>query len=175
MMLKGLFFLYVCRELQDRLDLFIVSWGYDVVFFFYSCFLDYYQFNGIRDFLVYFIIFVVISYLEKYNDEGERKWCCELVKVNILCFCELLGMELLVLVSDDFFGQMVFFFVQVENVVLFNFWFYNEFCIEIFVMLYGDCIFIWYFVVVFNMQEDLDILYCVLEIIRNDIFGLLIS
>ncbi|MFX5563067.1 aminotransferase class V-fold PLP-dependent enzyme, partial [Acinetobacter baumannii] len=47
---KGSSFLYVRKELQDKFDPLVVSWGYNSAFPSHSQFLDYHQTQGTRDY-----------------------------------------------------------------------------------------------------------------------------
>lgn len=164
---KGSSFLYVRRELQEKLDPLIVSWGYNPAFPSHSRFLDYHQFNGTRDFTAYLAIPAAIEYARNHNTELVKQQCRDLVKSNIPRFCELLETEPLAPVSDEFFGQMASFRIKTDNPAALNLKLYNDFSIEVPVMPHGDATYLRYSVASFTTQEDLDKLYDALKKLKR--------
>jgi isopenicillin-N epimerase len=91
---KGSSFLYVRRELQERFDPLVVSWGYRSDHPSHSQFLDYHQTQGTRDFSAFLCTPAAIEFMEKYNWPQVAAECRALVYENVPRFCSLLDTSL---------------------------------------------------------------------------------
>ena len=152
---KGSSFLYVKQEHQKQLDPLIVSWGYQADFPSHSQFLDYHQFNGTRDFSAYLTIPKAIDFM-KWNDWwGVAEDCRILVQKWLPKLCELVGSEPLTPVNDEFIGQMGSIPVQCENPMELKLILYNEFKIEIPVMVQNGQSYVRFSINAFNKEDDL--------------------
>jgi isopenicillin-N epimerase len=152
---KGSSFLYVKPEYQKQLDPLIVSWGYQADFPSHSQFLDYHQFNGTRDFSAYLTIPKAIDFM-KSNDWWEvAEDCRSLVQKWLPKLCDLVGSEPLAPVDDEFIGQMGSIPVQCKNPIELKHILYNEYKIEIPVMVQNGQAYVRFSINAFNSEEDL--------------------
>lgn len=160
---KGCSFLYVRRELQDRFDPLIISWGYKAMFPSHSQFLDYHQGQGTRDFSAFLTVPAAIRFMKENDWEKVSVECREMVKRNAPRFCELLGTQPLCPLTGEFLGQMFSIPVQCDEPEKLKAYLYDEYKVEIPVMRQDGKVFIRYSINAFNSQEDLDRLYNVLK------------
>ncbi len=160
---KGSSFLHVKPEHQQQLDPLIVSWGYNADFPSGSQFLDYHQFNGTRDFTAYLTIPDAIDFM-KWNDWwGVAENCRKLVQKWLPRLCELVGSKPLAPVTDEFIGQLGSIPVRCDNPIELKNILYNEYQIEIPVMVQNGQVYIRYSINAFNSEEDLVKLEAVLN------------
>lgn len=155
---KGSSFLYVKPEHQDELDPLIISWGYQADYPSHSQFLDYHQFNGTRDFSAYLTIPDAIDFMKMNDWWGVAESCRILVRKWLPKLCDLVGSEPLAPVTDEFIGQMGSIPVRCGNPVELKQILYNEYKIEIPVMIQNNQVYIRYSINAFNSEEDLNIL-----------------
>ncbi|TSJ41220.1 aminotransferase class V-fold PLP-dependent enzyme [Fluviicola chungangensis] len=155
---KGSSFLYVKPEHQDELDPLIISWGYQADYPSHSQFLDYHQFNGTRDFSAYLTIPDAIDFMKMNDWWGVAESCRILVRKWLPKLCDLVGSEPLAPVTDEFIGQMGSIPVRCGNPVELKHILYNEYKIEIPVMVQNNQVYIRYSINAFNSEEDLNIL-----------------
>ncbi|WP_343634112.1 aminotransferase class V-fold PLP-dependent enzyme [Fluviicola sp.] len=152
---KGSSFLHVKPEHQQQLDPLVVSWGYKADFPGDSQFLDYHQFNGTRDFSAYLTIPEAIDFM-KWNDWwGVAEDCRMLVQKWLPRLCELVGSKPLAPVTDEFIGQLGSIPTRCENPVELKQILYNEYKIEIPVMVQNNQVYIRYSINAFNSEDDL--------------------
>lgn len=152
---KGSSFLHVKPEHQKQLDPLVVSWGYKADFPSNSQFLDYHQFNGTRDFSAYLTIPKAIEFM-KWNDWlGVAEDCRILVQKWLPRLCDLVGSKPLAPVTDEFIGQMGSIPVRCENPIELKNILYNEYKIEIPVMVQNGQAYLRYSINAFNTEEDL--------------------
>lgn len=152
---KGSSFLHVKSEYQKQLDPLVVSWGYNADFPSNSQFLDYHQFNGTRDFSAYLTIPKAIQFM-KWNDWwGVAEDCRILVQKWLPRLCELVGSKPLAPVTDEFIGQLGSIPVNCENPIELKNILYNEYKIEIPVMVQNGQTYVRYSINAFNSEEDL--------------------
>jgi len=152
---KGSSFLHVKPEHQKHLDPLIVSWGYQADFPSHSQFLDYHQFNGTRDFSAYLTIPEAIDFMKVNDWWGVAEDCRTLVQLWLPRLCELVGSKPLAPVTDEFIGQMGSIPVRCENPMELKQILYNEYQIEIPVMVQNGQVYIRYSINAFNSEEDL--------------------
>ena len=152
---KGSSFLHVKPEHQEKLDPLVVSWGYKADFPSHSQFLDYHQFNGTRDFSAYLTIPEAIDFM-KWNDWwGVAESCRMLVQKWLPQLCDLVGSKPLAPVTDEFIGQLGSIPVRCENPMELKQVLYNEYKIEIPVMVQNGQVYVRYSINAFNTEEDL--------------------
>lgn len=152
---KGSSFLHVKPEHQEQLDPLVVSWGYKADFPGDSQFLDYHQFNGTRDFSAYLTIPEAIDFM-KWNDWwGVAESCRMLVQKWLPKLCDLVGSKPLAPVTDEFIGQLGSIPVRCENPMELKKVLYNEYKIEIPVMVQNGQVYVRYSINAFNSEEDL--------------------
>lgn len=164
---KGSSFLYVKREMQDRIDPLVVSWGYDSAMPSHSRFLDYHQVQGTRDLSAFFTIPDAIRFMNENSWMQVSAQCRDMVRRNLPSFCELLGTEPLCPVNEEFLGQMAAIPIRSGQPEQLQKTLYTKYNIEIPVMRLDDKVFIRYSINAFNSQEDLDTLYQALTDIIN--------
>lgn len=152
---KGSSFLYVKPEHQKQLDPLVVSWGYRADFPSHSQFLDYHQFNGTRDFSAYLTIPEAIDFMKTNDWWRVAEDCRSLVQLWLPRLCELVGSKPLAPVTDEFIGQMGSIPVRCENPMELKQILYNEYQIEIPVMVQNGQVYIRYSINAFNSEEDL--------------------
>lgn len=168
---KGSSFLYVKPEFQPWMDPLVVSWGYDSVSPSSSQFLDYHEFNGTRDFSAYLTIPDAIDFMECYQWREVASDCRKLAQENYPRFCELLETEPVAPVTSEFIAQLCSIPVKTGNPAALKQHLFDDFRIEIPVMVHDDKIMLRYSVNGFNDQGDLDRLFQALaEIKKSGVF-----
>jgi len=75
---KGVSFLYVKKNIQNRIDPLVISWGYDAEEPSHSQFLDYHQWQGTKDLSAYLTIPFTINFLEENKWDLIAKQCREI-------------------------------------------------------------------------------------------------
>jgi isopenicillin-N epimerase len=160
---KGCSFLYVRKELQDRFDPLLISWGYNSATPSDSLFLDYHQMQGTRDFSAFLTVPKAIEFLKEHKWEEVAARCRKLVLENAPRFCELVGSEPLCPLTGEFLGQMFSIPIRAkfpEKLQRYLFLTYN---IEVPVMRQDTKVYLRYSINAFNSQQDLDRLYMALK------------
>ncbi|MGV3612346.1 MAG: aminotransferase class V-fold PLP-dependent enzyme [Fluviicola sp.] len=152
---KGSSFLHVKPEYQKQLDPLVVSWGYHADFPGESQFLDYHQFNGTRDFSAYLTIPDAIDFMKGHDWWGVAEGCRMLVQKWLPRLCELVGSKPLAPVTDEFIGQLGSIPVRCDNPIELKCIFYDEYKIEIPVMVQNARVYVRYSINAFNAEEDL--------------------
>lgn len=162
---KGSSFLYVRRELQERFDPLVVSWGYRSDHPSHSQFLDYHQTQGTRDFSAFLCTPTAIEFMEKYNWPQVAAECRALVYENVPRFCSLLDTSLQAPLDEDFILQLVSFKLRTTEAEKVKATLFNDYQIEVPVMRQGNDVYLRYSINAFNTQADLDRLYEALLVI----------
>lgn len=166
---KGSSFLYVKKELQERFDPLVVSWGYEAFFPSDSKFLDWHQMNGTRDYSAFLTIPKAIEFMNQYNWKEVSERCKKLVRDNALRFCELAGSQPLCPISDEFLGQLFSIPINTKEPEKLQRHLFEHYKIEIPVMRHGDKVYLRYSINAFNSQHDLDVLYnAISELIKQN-------
>ncbi len=165
---KGCSFLYVNKKIQNSLDPFIVSWGYENEEPGRSQFLDYHEYNGTRDFSAYLTIPSIIEFRKQNNWE-------ELIKVSkqqILDwypkFCKLLNTEPICPVTSEFLGQMCSIPIQTPDWKTLKEVLYTKYKIEIPITALGDKRFIRISIQPYTTNEEIVFLYKTLKLIKGE-------
>lgn len=156
---KGCTFLYVKRELQDRFDPLIISWGYKSAMPSHSRYLDYHQMMGTRDFSAFLTVPKAIEFMKEHNWQQVAAHCRSLAHSNYQRFCDLLGTSPLCPVSDTFLGQMCSMPIKTPQPEQLQRHLFTNYKIEIPVMRHGERTFLRYSIQAFNDQSHLDHLY----------------
>ena len=135
---KGVSFLYVKKELQNKIDPLVVSWGYDsedtpllpgISNQTYTQFLNYHEWQGTKDMSAYLTIPSTIKFL-KNNNWGKVASKCH--KVNLEARQEinqLLNKE--PICKDKFLGQMSSIYLDFKNPIETQINFYKKHKIQI--------------------------------------------
>src|SRR5690349_837425 len=105
---KGAAFLYVRRELQDRIDPLVVSWGShptpDIATG--SRFIDILQWTGTKDPTAALAVPAAIQFMHEQNWDEVRAQCHVLLQRAIEQICDLTGMSPLYPLDSSFYNQM---------------------------------------------------------------------
>lgn len=166
---KGSSFLYVRKELQDKFDPLVVSWGYEAFFPSDSKFLDWHQMNGTRDYSAFLTIPKAIEFMNQYQWKDVSDRCKKLVRDNALRFCDLAGSQPLCPISDEFLGQLFSIPINTKEPEKLQRHLFEHYKIEIPVMRHGDKVYLRYSINAFNSQHDLDVLYnAISELIQQN-------
>lgn len=167
---KGSSFLYVRKELQDKFDPLVVSWGYNSAFPSHSQFLDYHQTQGTRDYSAFCTIPAAIDFMEKNNWEEVAKECREITFSNAQKFCDAVGATPISPIHEDFLVQLFSIPIQVKKMTpeALHDLFFDKYKIEIPVMRHGNDVYLRYSIQAFNTQEDLDVLYEAVKELRQE-------
>jgi isopenicillin-N epimerase len=164
---KGCSFLYVKRELQDRFDPLLISWGYDSAFPSHSRFIDYHQMQGTRDISAFLTIPKSIEFMRENNWKEVSASCRELANSNRARFCDLLDTEPLAPPTDEFLTQMCSFPIRSKEPEKLQRVLYEKYRVEIPVMRHDEKLFLRYSIQACNSQEDLDRLHAALKELKS--------
>ena len=166
---KGSSFLYVKKELQEKFDPLVISWGYEAFFPSDSKFLDWHQMNGTRDYSAFLTIPKAIEFMNQYQWKEVSERCKKLVRDNAIRFCELAGSQPLCPITDEFLGQLFSIPINTKEPEKLQRHLFEHYKIEIPVMRHGDKVYLRYSINAFNSQHDLDVLYnAISELIQQN-------
>ena len=166
---KGSSFLYVKKELQEKFDPLVISWGYEAFFPSDSKFLDWHQMNGTRDYSAFLTIPKAIEFMNQYQWKEVSERCKKLVRDNAIRFCELAGTQPLCPITDEFLGQLFSIPINTKEPEKLQRHLFEHYKIEIPVMRHGDKVYLRYSINAFNSQHDLDVLYnAISELIQQN-------
>ena len=77
---KGAGFLHVRRDMQDRIDPLVVSWGWESERPSYSRFVDFHQWQGTRDIAAFLTVPAAIEFARQHDWEAVRRGCHGLLR-----------------------------------------------------------------------------------------------
>jgi len=169
---KGVSFLYVKKELQNRIDPLVISWGYDSEGTSllpgkndktYKQFISYHEWQGTRDMSAYLTIPETIKFLNDNNWSSVASKCRE---INLWARKEinnLLGQSSLC--SEEFLGQMSSIYLDFTNPVDAQIDFYKKYNIQIPFIIWNDISLIRISIQAYNTKEDV---YKLLEALKTD-------
>jgi isopenicillin-N epimerase len=152
---KGSSFLYARKELKDKLDPLIISWGYESAAPSGNLYFDYHQFNGTRDFSAYLTIPKAIEFRGKYNWDEVTENCRASLKKMAPELCLTLGTELLAPLTDEFFGQICSVPIKTQRPEVLQRTLFEKYKIEIPVMRHRDQCYIRFSFQAFNREEEI--------------------
>lgn len=164
---KGSSFMYVRRELQDIIDPLIVSWGYEADYPTDSQFYDYHQFNGTRDFSAYLTIPSAIDFMQEHNWWEKTKICNERTLFWVQKLADLLGTKSLAPLTSEFYGLLGSLEIICNNPIDLKNTLYDEYRIEIPVMVHNGKTYIRFSYHPLNSEADLERLYEVLKELKT--------
>ena len=164
---KGSSFLYVRPELQERLDPLVISWGYESATPSHSRFQDYNERQGTRDISAFLTIPRAIRFLEDHNWPTVAAACRTLVLENYERICAVLGSQPVCPVSEEFLGQMCSSPIRTSQPQALQRRLFEEFHIEVPVMVHGPHTFLRLSTQAYNSQEDIDRLITAMETVGN--------
>lgn len=164
---KGSAFLYVRRELQERIEPLVVSWGYhatpDIATG--SRFVDYLQWTGTKDPTAALTVPDAIQFMKDHDWDNVRRDCHQLLRDAIERICDLTGMPPLYPLDSEFYSQMGIAPLPLSDLMTLKARLYDEYKIEIPLTEWQDRQFIRISVQGYNTQEDIDALVSALEIL----------
>lgn len=164
---KGSAFLYVRRELQERIEPLVVSWGYhatpDIATG--SRFVDYLQWTGTKDPAAALTVPDAIQFMKDHDWDNVRRDCHQLLRDAIERICDLTGMPPLYPLDSEFYSQMGIAPLPLSDLMTLKARLYDEYKIEIPLTEWQDRQFIRISVQGYNTQEDIDALVSALEIL----------
>lgn len=163
---KGVSFLHLKKHLQP-MDPVLISWGYEADFPGESTFIDHHQFNGTRDFSAFCCLESSIEFLTKHDWWQEAAKNRAIVQQWLLRLCNLLNTVPLAPVNDHFIGQMGSIGITCDDPVALKQQLYNEFKIEMPVMVQHGNVFIRFSFNAFNSEQDLEKLEAVLQQLKT--------
>ena len=138
-----------------------------------SPFLDYHEYQGTQDVSQYLCTPKVIAFLQENNWKEKAKVSRKLVLDNYQRFCDLVGMQPICPISDEFLGQMASIPIRTDKPTELKELLYTKYKIQIPIMPLNGSIYMRYSINAFNSVADLDTLYNALEAIKKE--GLLIK
>ena len=156
---KGSSFLYVRNSLQHLFDPLIISWGYKSIKPSHSIFLDHHQFQGTRDYSAFLTIPAAIDFMRAFNWKKVSEDSRHLTQSNANRFCELMGTQPLTAISDDFIAQLFSIPINIQNPEKLHDILYNEYRIQVPVLIHEGNSYLRYSIQGFNDQNDLTHLY----------------
>jgi len=160
---KGVSFLYVKKNIQNRIDPLVVSWGYDAEEPSHSQFLDYHQWQGTKDLSAYLTIPFTINFLEENNWDLIAKQCR---KINLWAKDEvnkLLNNESLC--DNQFLGQMSSIYLDFQKPLETQTNFYKKYKIQIPFMIWNNISLIRISIQVYNEKDDV---YKLLDALKKE-------
>lgn len=166
---KGCSFLYAKKHIQNQFDPLLISWGYDADVPGKSKFLDYHQLQGTRDYSAFLTVPAALKFLIDNQWSIVSHRCRELVRSNNEEIAQILGTNLLAPNTDEFFGQMCSIPVYTDNPMDLKNRLYNNYKIEIPVVVTKEQTYLRYSIQAYNDQHDLDRLKSVLHDLKGDI------
>ena len=150
---KGVSFLYVKKNHQNKIDPLVVSWGYDSDFPSKSKFLDYHQWQGTKDMSAYLTIPYTIKFLKENHWNKIREKCN---KINIWARNEINNLLDKENICDDkFLGQMSSIYMDIEANPKNNIEFYKKYNIQVPFILWNNKSFFRISIQVYNTKEDI--------------------
>jgi isopenicillin-N epimerase len=164
---KGSAFLYVRRELQPRIEPFVVSWGYDPAneIATGSRFIDLLQWTGTKDPSAAFAVPDAIQFMQDHDWQMVRVACHDLLSQAIERICDLTGLPPLYPLDSDFYFQMGIAPLPPSNLALLKSRLYEEFKIEVPLTQWHDKQFLRLSIQAYNDAQDVDKLLHSLEVL----------
>jgi isopenicillin-N epimerase len=155
---KGAGYLYVRPELQNQMDPLVVSWGYRATpeTTTGSQFLDYYQWTGTRDPAAVLTVPAAMQFMTDYNWEAVRTGCQLLQQQAVARICSRLGMSIPIPSSKLQMGIAPL--PKDTDLTLLKTRLYDEYHIEVPLILWGERKFVRISVQGYNSQADIDAL-----------------
>ena len=159
---KGVSFLYVKKELQNRIDPLVISWGYesegtsllpgnnDKT---YKQFISYHEWQGTRDMSAYLTIPATIKFLNDNNWSSVASKCREtnlwaMKKINQL-------LNKTSICSEKFLGQMSSIYLDFKNPIESQINFYKKYNIQIPFIIWNDISMIRISIQAYNSKDDI--------------------
>lgn len=160
---KGSSFLYVNKANQGWVDPLLISWGYRSDFPSESKFIDYHQTAGTRDYAAFLTVPSCLTFMEQHHWEEVSHHC----KKQTLRFGEqltdLLGTRPLAPLTAAFYGQLFSAPIRTKDPIALMKHLFEEFRIEIPVVVQHDAVYLRFSYQAFNSEEDMQKLFAAVE------------
>jgi isopenicillin-N epimerase len=157
---KGAAFLYVRKEVQDLIEPFVVSWGYNPTpdIMTGSRFVDLLQWTGTRDPSAALAVPAAIRFMQEHGWEEVQCRSHRLLQEAIAAVCDLTGLPPLYPLDSDLYSQMgIAPLPRIEPVSLKN-RLYDEFRVEVPIIQWQERFFVRISIQGYNTQEDVEAL-----------------
>tara|TARA_Y100001970_G_C13988236_1_gene726806 strand:- start:288 stop:944 length:657 start_codon:yes stop_codon:yes gene_type:complete len=162
---KGVSFLYVKKNLQEKIHPLVISWGWKNELSNTSRFLDWHQWQGTRDMSAFLTIPTVIKFLEKNNWTHISSNCKNLVINTRKKILEYLDID--PLCPDSWLGQMASIPIpfkdpqKIKNLLI------SHYKIQVPVFEWNNQTYLRYSIQGYNTQSDVDILFSAIKEITS--------
>ena len=153
---KGCSFLYVRKELQERFDPLIISWGYESEHPSDSLFLDYHEYQGTRDFSAFLTVPKAIQFRVEHNWAKVSESCVKLVLDNYADVCGLFGSEPICPENTTYLGQMCSIPVQTTDPIQLQFKLFEKYKIQTPIFVQDEQTYLRFSINGYNSQDDID-------------------
>ena len=153
---KGCSFLYVRKELQERFDPLIVSWGYESSHPSDSLFLDYHEYQGTRDFSAFLTVPKAIQFRAEHNWAKISESCVKLILDNYADVCDLFGSAPICPVNATYLGQMCSIPVQTTDPIQLQFKLFEKYKIQTPIFVQDEQTYLRFSINGYNSQGDID-------------------
>jgi isopenicillin-N epimerase len=131
---KGCSFFYATKEVQNKFDPLIISWGYEAQYPSESQFQDYHQYQGTRDSSAFLTIPACLDFMKKNNWLAKTQVAKDLLKHYYPIVAAELNSAPICKVSDEFLGQICSIPIKTKDPHLLKETLFNDYKIEIPVM-----------------------------------------
>ena len=157
---KGVAFLYARPALQDRIEPFVVSWGYKPTpeTTTGSRFIDLLQWTGTKDPAAALTVPAAIRFMQDHDWASVRRKCHAILRGAVESICELVDLPPLYPLDSDFYSQMAAAPLPRVDVAALKSRLYDEFHVEVPIIAWQDRNFVRISIQAYNSQEDVDVL-----------------
>lgn len=164
---KGNSFLYVKKELQEKIDPIIISWGYEAEKPSDSIYQDYHQYQGTRDFAAFLSTPAAIQFLAENNWEQRKKECRDLLKHYYPIVANELSSDIICPLTDEFLGQICSIPIQTDKPLELKHALYHQYNIEIPIIEFASDVYIRISFQAYNGSAEIETLINAIRDIRN--------
>jgi isopenicillin-N epimerase len=157
---KGAAFLYARRDLQPKIEPFVVSWGYHPLpeTTTGSRFIDLLQWTGTKDPAAALTVPAAIRFMEDHNWDAVRSECHALLQRALEEISSLVNLPPAYPLDSDFYSQMAVAPIPSVDVPALKQLLYDEFKVELPVIAWQDMCLVRISIQGYNTQEDVDVL-----------------
>ena len=157
---KGAAFIYVRREVQPRIEPFVVSWGFHPLpeTTTGSRFVDLLQWTGTKDPAAALAVPDAISFMRAHDWDSIRLKCRALLRRSVEWVCGLTQMEPAYPLNLDYYSQMAIAPLPRVDAPALKRLLYDEFKVEVPIVAWQDKCFVRISIQAYNTREDVDAL-----------------
>jgi len=155
---KGAAFLHVCREVQQKIEPLVVSWGWEADRPGPSRFIDEQEWQGTRDIAAYLSVPAAINFIQEHDWPRVRQECHELVRYARDRVSQLTGLPPVTPDLTEWFAQMAALPIPPCDLDVLKRRLYDEFRIEIPTVEWNGRHFVRISIQAYNTQADVDAL-----------------